>query len=359
MIFSIFIFFLITLNHYSLLGGEGHIVGQTIFYEQPGHNVHHEGSELIIHEHQDHHAGAEDPTELEEEHHHHHHASHTHNTNTTAPVITSLPQQIGGTTLSLSQEAGLIKNPSASTDKPKQVISDSYRYNPISLSSGDIVFLGIDNVVVEQDPVTRFFKTDIWTDITFHKDLLEEYKQFFEREMNQISQINSTLKKKKLKTGESVVTTQLFQSALEKFKESSEGVELQNQLESYISTFNRFIASQKSIKKSKISQSKKFKALEIKKIEDFAFQSGEDTPYVLTYNGDTEAPTPVTEKSMRLLFGQSFFTKFLTEQIFKNPTIFIPYRSLLEIFNNKDRLFYISLLRSKIYFAESNDSVKL
>ncbi len=356
MIFFILIFCLITLDYLSLFGGEGHLVGQSIFYEQPGHTMHHEEAALI-HENQDHHTGQDDPAELEE-HHHHHHASHTQNVVTTAPVITSVPQKIGGTPLNLSQEAGLVKSP-VSTDKPKQTISDSYRYNPIRASSSDIVFLGIDNVVVEQDPVTRFFKTDIWTDITFYKDLLAEYKQFFEREMNTVSQKNNALKKKKLKTKKSVLNTPLFQAALEKFKASSEGAELQNQLESYISVFNRFVASQKSIKKSKISQSKELQALEIKKNEDFAFQIGEDTPYILTYSGDTEAPTPVTAKSMRLLFGESFFTEFLTEQSLKQLAIFIPYKSLLEVFNNNDRLFSISLLRSKIYYAESNDSEKL
>ena len=346
----VFIFFIGLIGSPSLIAEEGTVVWHSTFYDEA--DEHHE------HEHggDEHHELDEDRVEVEEEHHHHH--AHTQTAIvTTAPVITSAPLQVGGAPLTLSQEVGLVKTPVVD-DKPKKTDSNSYRPIRANLSN-DFVSLDDDDVQVDQDPVTRFFRTDIWADMTFRRSLLEEYNNFFDSEINRLAQVKKGLKKRKSEARESVISTPFFTEALEKFKESNEGIQLQSQLESYVTIITRFIKAQKSqSRKIESSQSKKSPTLEVTKLEKIAIVGDEVTSYVLTYKGDAEVPIYVTERSMRLLFGQSFFSTFLTQQNLKKVTIFIPYKSLLDVFNNKDRLFSLSLLRNKIYYTDFSEDQK-
>lgn len=346
MVIAVFIFFLSLIRCPNLIADEEFEVGHAIFHDEAEHE--HEGEE---------HYEAGGGGERVEEEHHHHHASHTQTTTTAAPVITSAAQQVGGVPLTLSQEAGLIKANPVTENKPKPTNANSYRPIRAPLANDFISFDG--DVQVEQDPVTQFFRIDIWNDVTFHKSLLEEYNNFFDREMNRLVQTKKELKKRKSREKESGVNTPLFKEALNNFKESNEGIQLQIQLESYITIIERFIKSQKSqYRKTEKVRFQQPPALEVSKLEKIAIVGDEVTFYALTYADDTESPVYVTEKSMRLLFGQSFFSAFLMKQNVKNVTIFVPYKSVLDVFNDKDRLFSLSLLRSKIYYTERTESEK-
>jgi hypothetical protein len=340
-----FFFFVGLIQYSSFIAAEGGVeVGRSIFYDQL--------KDVLKHKHEggEHHEEGKDDLVKVEEKHHHHHAHTQAAIVTAAPVVTSVRLPTGVVPLTSSQEVGLVKK-TTTDDKSKPTGSISYGPMGAPISNDSIFF--DDNVEIDQDPVTRFFTTDIWNDVIFCKSLLEEYNNFFDSEINHLTQAKKGLKKRKSEARESVISTPLFTEVLEKFKESNLGIQLQNQLESYIVIVARFIKAQKpQSRKVEISQSQKSPALEVVKLEKIAIVGDEVTSYALTYKGDIESPVYVTEKSMRLLFGQSFFNAFLTQQNLKNVTIFIPYKALLDVFNDKDRLFSLSLLRNKIYYTE-------
>ena len=331
------IFFMVLLVPYASLiaqEGESYTVDNSIFYE-----IHEEGD------------GAGDEAHLEEEEfeqleeHHHHHAPHGQAPLSTNSLIPSTVSITGGAPVVMAQESGLTSKTGIVTVKPK--MSDNQYRSKLTRTDDTLFAVDLSPAVVA-NPVDQYFTTLIWDDPTFQRSLLTEYKKFFDIEM-QNAKSDITKKKSAIEERE-IINTILFKKALAKFKLSDEGINLQQQLASYITSINNFLAYMKDKEKTGSSQA----GLIVQKCEKVGMVGNELTSYVLTYKANVQEPVCVTEKSMSILFGFSFFNAFVAKQKLYDVVINIPYESVLDVFNDQNKRFSLSLLRSKIYYTDSN-----
>lgn len=335
-------------------------VGRSTLYESPeAHPLDHEREEEFTHEQQlkrvhEHEEEIEEEKE-EEEHHHHHHAGHLQGilnvTNahivSTSPTSTSAPQQLHVLPINTMQEVGLLLNKNNPTVNIQKLNDVPYRLHVGGSLGGDLL-MDLDDLQNENenDSVSSFFTKGIWDDKHFQKSVLLEYKDFFDQELYDNQEAN----KKKKKDDKSTSYDSEFKKVFQKFKSSMQGVMLQDQLERYRDSIERFITYAQS-KSSRIQSSL---VLQVKKHvesdEKVELVGNEVVLYTISYEGDNESPVFVTERSLVIFLGKMIFKTFVTKQKTKNVIVCIPYDSALSIFNNKKRSFSLGLLRNKIYF---------
>lgn len=187
--------------------------------------------------------------------------------------------------------------------------------------------------------VMQFFTNDVWDDTTFQKSLLIEYKNFFEKKLG---------KELDDQNEEYVLRTKSFREVYKDFKTYYQN-SLQAELNNYskmVKDFITYISHQDTFK----FQSE-YPVLKIEKVDKLELIDDIPTFYVLTYEGYRGKPQYVSEKSIRLLCGNSFLSAFTAkEKRGQVSDIIIPYKNGLDKLSDMTEPFSLLLLRKQISY---------
>lgn len=238
---------------------------------------------------------------------------------------TSIDQEVNAAGSMVGDDESRKKKPSSKQNSSLLYSKGSAAEDAEATMVGDSV--NIENT--QENPVDRFFKKGLWVDSSFRRSLLNEYQDFFEKELQSKTFIKKVI----------TIQSSKFKKALVDFK-AVYGSDFEKEFNPYVTMINEIVIHMNP------SLSTKLKRDRIKPIglTIGSVPGSNNSLYRLTYEGYLGGDILVTEKSMHLLFGDERVAQLKKD---KKATLFVPYKNGLDMLAKGTRVFSVSLLREK------------